>query len=570
MKRLILITILALALPAVLSAQIGWTEHIVGDLGFAYAVYAIDMDGDGDVDVLGAGFTADEITWWENDGSQNFTEYTIAGNFDAANSVFAIDLDDDGDVDVLGTAFTADDIIWWENMDDTGTSWTEHTIDTLFDGANSVFAIDLDDDGDVDVLGAAFYADEITWWENDGNENLTEHTIDSTFEGASGVFAIDINGDNDIDVLGAAGWPDHSITWWENDGNENFTEHTITDNFDYANSVYAIDMDGDLDVDVLGTAGTADEITWWENLDGTGTSWTEHTIDTLFDGAVSVYAIDLDGDNDVDVLGAAGTADEITWWENDGSQNFTEYTIAGNFDGANSVFAIDLDGDGDVDVLGAAPYAGEITWWESDLLTINDVALVSIDIPSILLEGTTLNPQATVTNLGTNTETFFAVTCKIEPGGYMQTEGIVSLAPGDSIPVTFLSEFTFESGPYTVTVYTRLEGDDSLANDTLVKVINTTTGIAEGGADTPETFSFIAPTINRGKVHIKLALPVETEVDLLVYDAIGRLSETLVSRRFSAGTHKLNVNLDLPAGVYFYNLKTGTGRNIIKKFLLVE
>ncbi|NQT35760.1 VCBS repeat-containing protein, partial [bacterium] len=31
---------------------------------------------------------------------------------------------------------------------------------------------------------------------------------------------------------------------------------------------------------------------------------------------------------------------------------FTEHTIADNFDGAYHVFAIDLDGDGDMDVLG--------------------------------------------------------------------------------------------------------------------------------------------------------------------------------------------------------------------------
>ncbi|NQU05052.1 MAG: hypothetical protein HQ568_03090, partial [Calditrichaeota bacterium] len=46
---------------------------------------------------------------------------------------------------------------------------------------------------------------------------------------------------------------------------------------------------------------------------------------------------------------------------------FTEHTIAGNFDRAVSVYAEDIDGDGDMDVLGASPSAGDITWWESDL-----------------------------------------------------------------------------------------------------------------------------------------------------------------------------------------------------------
>jgi hypothetical protein len=53
------------------------------------------------------------------------------------------------------------------------------------------------------------------------------------------------------------------------------------------------------------------------------------------------------------------------WWENDGSENFTEHTIAGSYDGPNCVYAEDMDGDGDIDVLGAAGYIDdEINWWE--------------------------------------------------------------------------------------------------------------------------------------------------------------------------------------------------------------
>ncbi len=50
-----------------------------------------------------------------------------------------------------------------------GQSWTEHDIDAAFSNANSVYAVDVDGDGDMDVLGAAYNADDITWWENDGS-----------------------------------------------------------------------------------------------------------------------------------------------------------------------------------------------------------------------------------------------------------------------------------------------------------------------------------------------------------------------------------------------------------------
>jgi hypothetical protein len=335
-------------------------EHTIDDnFDGPRSVYATDVDGDGDVDVLGAAWASDDIAWWQNDGSENFTKRTIDDSFDGARAVYAADVDGDGDVDVIGAAWFADDVTWWQN--DGNENFTKRTIDDNFDGAFSVHVTDVDGDGDVDVVGAAWHADDITWWENDGSGNFTKHTIADNFDGAISVYATDVDGDGDVDVLGAAQEAD-DIAWWENGGNENFAKHTIADNFDGVISMYATDVDGDGDMDVLGAAINADDITWWEN-DG-NENFAERTIADNFDGAYSVYATDVDGDGDVDVLGAATWADNITWWENDGSENFTAHTIADNFDGARAVYATDVDGDGDVDVIGAADEADDITWWE--------------------------------------------------------------------------------------------------------------------------------------------------------------------------------------------------------------
>ena len=57
-------------------------------------------------------------------------------------------------------------------------------------------------------------------------------------------------------------------------------------------------------------------------------------ISTNADGASSVYAIDVDGDGDIDVLSASQNDDKIAWYENDGSQSFTERVISTNADAA--------------------------------------------------------------------------------------------------------------------------------------------------------------------------------------------------------------------------------------------
>ena len=193
----------------------------------------------------------------------------------------------------------------------------------------------------------------------------TEHTVDGDFDSAYSVHAADVDGDGDVDVLGAAQFDAHEIAWWENTAGNGtaWTEHTVDGAFDAAYSVHAADVDGD----VLGAAANAADIAWWENTAGDGTAWTKHTVDGAFDGAYSVHAADVDGDGDVDVLGAAFVADEMAWWENtagDGTA-WTKHTVDGAFDRVRSVHAADVDGDGDGDVLGAAGVANEIAWWEN-------------------------------------------------------------------------------------------------------------------------------------------------------------------------------------------------------------
>ena len=221
----------------------------------------------------------------------------------------------------------------------------------------------------MDVLGADSYG-YITWWENmDGSgTRWTERIIQEYFgEGSSAysVYSADVNGDGCMDVLGAA-MCDGLITWWENvDGSgTSWTEHTVSGNFSNAESVYSADVNGDGCMDVLGAGSSG--ITWWENDDGSGTSWTEHTFDD-FRGATSVYSADVNGDGRMDVLGAASySTDDISWWENlDGSAtSWTKHTVDGDFFQASSVFSADVNGDGCMDVLGAAIGADDITWWD--------------------------------------------------------------------------------------------------------------------------------------------------------------------------------------------------------------
>ena len=335
----------------------------------ALSVFAADMDGDGDLDSLSASANDDAIAWYENvQGAGTWPARTIANSANGAYSVYAADVDGDGDLDAFSASVGDDEIAWYENELGDGTSWTARTIATTADGARSVFAADVDGDGDQDALSASSQDDEIGWYENELGDGTswTARTIGATADGAFSVFAADVDGDADLDALSASA-NDDEIAWYENvlgDGTS-WTSRTIATTADGARSVLAADVDGDGDLDALSASTQDDEITWYENELGDGTSWTSRTIATTADGARSVFVADVDGDGDLDALSASRYDDEIAWYENelgDGT-SWTARTVSTSADSARSVYAADVDGDGDVDALSASANDDEIAWY---------------------------------------------------------------------------------------------------------------------------------------------------------------------------------------------------------------
>ena len=343
----------------IISGQNSITAHTISDSAHeARSIFAADVDGDGDMDVLSGHYN---IAWYENDGSESFTPHTISTS--AASSVYAIDLDDDGDMDVVGSS--AGSVGWYEN--DGSGSFATHKICNHYYHREfrSVYALDVDGDGDMDVVTASYSPnDKIMWYENDGSQYFNHHIIADSVIGARSVSAADIDGDGDMDVLSGH----NNIAWYEYDGLESFNTHTVATSG--VSSVYAVDVDGDGDIDVVGSS--AGSVGWYEN-DGFE-SFTTRTVSTS--GASSVYAVDLDGDGDMDVLGSS--AGSVSWYENGGSENFTTHIITTAADDAQSVYTADVDGDGDLDVLSAALGDSKISWYEINYSPVaNDTAITS-------------------------------------------------------------------------------------------------------------------------------------------------------------------------------------------------
>jgi hypothetical protein len=83
----------------------------------------------------------------------------------AAISIFAADMDLDGDFDVISGSL-GDRTSWHTNLDGAGSFGPPQLVSAAGDGLSSVFAADLDGDGDPDVAVASNFYDEISWYEN--------------------------------------------------------------------------------------------------------------------------------------------------------------------------------------------------------------------------------------------------------------------------------------------------------------------------------------------------------------------------------------------------------------------
>lgn len=258
-------------------------KPIAEGLGRVACAEPADLDGDGDTDVIGCAFgdKVGELFWLERRGGEavHHTIDPLAG----ASFAYAFDADGDGDLDVAAVISQLTEEVNLYRNDGHGAFAKEtiaHAEDTCY-GMSGLEIVDLDGDGDQDlVVTNGDMMDEtcqdahaaslggVAWFENDGEGRFTYHDI-VRVPAAYATRSVDLDGDGDLDVV-AACYRDPLYTkdlaperlfWLENDGSQRFTKHAVEGAPDGIITLDAADIDGDGYVDVFtGSLETEDPI----------------------------------------------------------------------------------------------------------------------------------------------------------------------------------------------------------------------------------------------------------------------------------------------------------------------
>lgn len=351
----------------------GPAQPVAASFAGAREVRFADLDRDGDLDVV-ATSEGDDVAWFENtagDGS-TFTLHYVSQADGAGRALSVGDINGDGAPDVVVGKTGTDDVYWYDAGGVPTGTWTRNTVlGGPFDDPTHVEVVDIDQDGDLDVVVGANGTGLVHVRLNDGGTGAA-WTPGGNNLGASVARLVvgDPDMDGDLDIL-AAGQGADTVQWNRNDGGTWVADPLLT-GINGAWGIDAGDLDLDGDLDLVATAQEGDELVMLEG-DGSGFSSTAITIDDDFDGARDVRLVDLDVDGDLDVIAIAQFDGKVVMWENRlhessarGASPWVRWELASGLPQAWSFDLGDLDGDGDDDLVVAVPFTGDrLIWFEN-------------------------------------------------------------------------------------------------------------------------------------------------------------------------------------------------------------
>lgn len=290
-----------------------------------------------------------------------------------------MDVDGDGDLDFIGARYSPGLIFWLEcPKQATSQPWKYHVVDERVNGIHGLLVGDVDRDGRPDLLAnsaqpSGTFPNSLVWYsrKKTGTGVRWDRHVAANGDapGLSHYLGLgDVNGDGRPDMAsGAKGGPTDKtkmgnwFAWWEApaDPTAVWKKHMVSASQPGATNIHPADANGDGKVDLIASRGHGRGVVWFENP-----SWREHTMHATLHGPHCLVVTDMDGDGDVDAATCAKDDKLCVWFENDGKGNFKTH-IVGRGQAAYDIRAFDIDQDGDLDLLVAGQTSKNVVWYEN-------------------------------------------------------------------------------------------------------------------------------------------------------------------------------------------------------------
>ncbi|MEJ0105709.1 MAG: VCBS repeat-containing protein [Bacteroidota bacterium] len=306
-----------------------WKRHeIATPIAFSYKDgysnsfldFASDVNQDGWIDLVRIDIPGAPAAWYENNKNQpghwkEHALYSSVGN----ESPVLIDVDGDGQADLLCNDPERREVIWLQSPVTPGdTLWKRFVIskDSLLATHKYTHGLgfgDMNGDGKKDVIV------KMGWWESPADPKQPDWVFHKANlgEDCAEMYLYDVDGDGDMDLVSSSAH-DYGI-WWhekilEKDGSVSWKEHLINKTFSESHGLAMEDINGDGYPDLItgkryfahngGDPGglEAAVLYWFEFKPGKTPGWTPHLIDDNSGVGLHVVIKDMNNDGLPDIV----------------------------------------------------------------------------------------------------------------------------------------------------------------------------------------------------------------------------------------------------------------------------